>query len=62
MKETTNTTVTFPSEDEDMGEVGINWFGPPVTVSRSDGLRHALPNSLTAEPPYLTTSVPTCHL
>lgn len=35
MKETTNTTVTFPSEDEDMGEVGINWFGPPVTVSRS---------------------------
>ncbi|KAF9100744.1 hypothetical protein BGX29_006292 [Mortierella sp. GBA35] len=31
MKETTNTTVTFPSEDEDMGEVAINWFGPPVT-------------------------------
>lgn len=34
MKETTNTTVTFPSEDEDMGEVAINWFGPPVTVSQ----------------------------
>ncbi|KAF9586373.1 hypothetical protein BGW38_006117 [Lunasporangiospora selenospora] len=31
MTETTNTTVTFPSEDEDMGEVWINWFGPPVT-------------------------------
>ncbi|KAH7031761.1 Metalloenzyme, LuxS/M16 peptidase-like protein [Linnemannia elongata] len=31
MKETTKTIVTFPSEDEDMGEVGINWFGPPVT-------------------------------
>ncbi|KAF9189909.1 hypothetical protein BGZ51_009188 [Haplosporangium sp. Z 767] len=31
MSETTNTTVTFPSEDEDMGEVSINWFGPPIT-------------------------------
>jgi len=33
MKETTNTTVTFPSEDEDMGEVAINWFGAPLTVN-----------------------------
>lgn len=32
MSETTNTTVTFPSEDEDMGEVAINWFGAPITV------------------------------
>lgn len=45
MKETTKTIVTFPSEDEDMGEVGINWFGPPVTVSRPlSGLCHTLPN------------------
>ena len=33
MKETTKTVVTFPSEDEDMGEVSINWFGPAITVS-----------------------------
>lgn len=32
MTKTTNTVVTFPSEDESMGEVAINWFGPPVTV------------------------------
>ncbi|KAF9967531.1 hypothetical protein BGZ70_009211 [Mortierella alpina] len=31
MKETTKTVVTFPSEDEDMGEVSINWFGPAIT-------------------------------
>ncbi|KAF9918748.1 hypothetical protein BX616_006122 [Lobosporangium transversale] len=31
LNETTKTTVTFPSEDEDMGEVAINWFGPPIT-------------------------------
>ncbi|KAF9208991.1 hypothetical protein BGZ49_006848 [Haplosporangium sp. Z 27] len=31
LSETTKTVVTFPSEDEDMGEVAINWFGPPVT-------------------------------
>ncbi|KAG0050248.1 hypothetical protein BGZ83_004990 [Gryganskiella cystojenkinii] len=31
MSKTTKTTVTFPSEDEDMGEVAINWFGAPIT-------------------------------
>ncbi|KAI1310239.1 hypothetical protein EDD11_003855 [Mortierella claussenii] len=31
MSETTKVIVTFPSEDEDMGEVAINWFGPPIT-------------------------------
>ncbi|KAF9027171.1 hypothetical protein BGZ52_004433 [Haplosporangium bisporale] len=31
MTKTTNTVLTFPSEDESMGEVAINWFGPPVT-------------------------------
>ncbi|KAG0369266.1 hypothetical protein BGZ54_010424 [Gamsiella multidivaricata] len=31
MSKTTKATVTFPSEDEDMGEVAINWFGPPIT-------------------------------
>ncbi|KAF9111927.1 hypothetical protein BGX27_004236 [Mortierella sp. AM989] len=31
LSETTKATVTFPSEDEDMGEVAINWFGPPIT-------------------------------
>ncbi|GJJ78971.1 presequence protease [Entomortierella parvispora] len=31
MSETTKTIVTFPSEDEDMGEVAINWFGAPIT-------------------------------
>ncbi|KAI8354385.1 Metalloenzyme, LuxS/M16 peptidase-like protein [Mortierella sp. GBAus27b] len=30
LSETTKTTVTFPSEDEDMGEVAIHWFGPSV--------------------------------
>ncbi|KAG0305550.1 hypothetical protein BGZ98_003958 [Dissophora globulifera] len=31
MIETTKTVVTFPSEDEDMGEVAINWFGAAIT-------------------------------
>ncbi|KAF9316996.1 hypothetical protein BG003_001323 [Podila horticola] len=31
MTKTSNTVLTFPSEDESMGEVAINWFGPPVT-------------------------------
>ncbi|KAF9431276.1 hypothetical protein BGZ94_003591 [Podila epigama] len=31
MTKSTNTVLTFPSEDESMGEVAINWFGPPVT-------------------------------
>ncbi|KAF9175181.1 hypothetical protein BGX20_007750 [Mortierella sp. AD010] len=31
LSETSKKIVTFPSEDEDMGEVAINWFGPPIT-------------------------------
>ncbi|KAF9435543.1 hypothetical protein BGZ76_006085 [Entomortierella beljakovae] len=31
LSESSSHTVTFPSEDEDMGEIAINWFGPPIT-------------------------------
>ncbi|KAF9963915.1 hypothetical protein BGZ65_006325 [Modicella reniformis] len=52
MSETTKTIVTFPSEDEDMGEVVINWFGPPIadflTVQALDIIETYLTDSAVA--------------